>query len=226
MKKKELSFYIKLAKGIACHFGSNCEVVVHDLSAKDHSHSIVAIENGHVSGRHVGDGPSRVVLETLQNKGKKVEDRFSYLTKTSDGKILKSSTFYLQDDNGEVVGIFGINYDITLILALEETMQSFTTTSLKNEVVKEDPELISNDVMSLLDLLIEQSVKLVGKPAALMTKEDKIKAIKYLDESGAFLVKKSGQRVCKYFGISKYTLYSYIDESKSSDAQAESQSEI
>ena len=59
---------------------------------------------------------------------------------------------------------------------------------------------------------IAQSVALVGKPAALMNKEDKMRAIGFLSQSGAFLVTKSGDKVAKYFGISKYTLYSYIDK--------------
>ena len=53
---------------------------------------------------------------------------------------------------------------------------------------------------------------IVGKPAALMNKEDKMRAIGFLSQSGAFLVTKSGDKVAKYFGISKYTLYSYIDK--------------
>lgn len=64
----------------------------------------------------------------------------------------------------------------------------------------------------MLDELIAQSVALVGKPAALMNKEDKMRAIGFLSQSGAFLVTKSGDKVAKYFGISKYTLYSYIDK--------------
>lgn len=40
-----------------------------------------------------------------------------------------------------------------------------------------------------------------------------MKAIQFLNETGPFITK-SGDKVCKYFGISKYTLYSYIDESK------------
>lgn len=39
-----------------------------------------------------------------------------------------------------------------------------------------------------------------------MTKEEKVKAIGFLNNTGAFLITKSGARVCKYFGISKYTL--------------------
>ena len=61
-----LQFLFQLARGIAGQFGPNCEVVVHDLASNDPESSIVAIENGHVTGRKVGDGPSHVVLEALR----------------------------------------------------------------------------------------------------------------------------------------------------------------
>ena len=61
-----------MAKGIATQFGSNCEVVVHDLS-RHPDHSIVAIENGHVTGRAVGDGASHVVIEQMKDESKMTE---------------------------------------------------------------------------------------------------------------------------------------------------------
>ena len=133
------------------------------------------------------------------------------LTRTSDGKVLKSSTVYLRNDKGEAVGIFAINYDITLLLAMEDSLRQFTAAEQSGAA----PEPIARNVSDLLDELIEQSVALVGKPVALMTKEDKVKAIEFLNDSGAFLITKSGDKVCKFFGISKYTLYSYIGEAKS-----------
>ena len=210
MQASNLEFCLQLAKGIARQFGPNCEVVVHDLASNDPETSIVAIENGHVSGRRVGDGPSHVVLEALRDVGAVPEDRLSYLTKSEDGKILKSTTIYIRDDDGDPIGIFGINYDITLMLAMETALKQFTAT----EKEEKEPEAISRNVSDLLDELIEQSVKIVGKPVALMTKEDKVKAVQFLNETGAFLITKSGDKVCKFFGISKYTLYSYIDEAK------------
>ena len=205
-----LQFLFQLAKGIASQFGPNCEVVVHDLDSNDPESSIVAIENGQVTGRKVGDGPSHVVLETLRGDREKLQDHLCYLTKTKDGKILKSTTIYIRNDDGTPIGIFGISYDITLMLAMENMLRQFTATEKESR----EPEAISRNVSDLLDELIEQSVKLVGKPVALMHKEDKVKAIQFLNETGAFLITKSGDKVCKYFGISKYTLYSYIDESK------------
>lgn len=209
MHASDINFCLRLAKGIAKQFGPNCEVVVHDLQSNDPEHSIVAIENGQVSGRHIGDGPSHVVLEALKSDSKVLDDRLAYLTKTENGKILKSSTLYLRDDDGRAIGIFAINYDITLMMAMEESLQAFTATAATAA-----PEPIARNVGDLLNELIEQSVKVVGKPVALMTKEDKVKAIRFLNDSGAFLITKSGQKACAYFGISKYTLYSYIDEAK------------
>ena len=210
MRASHLQFCFQLARGLAQQFGSNCEVVVHDLDSNDVEHSIVAIENGHVSGRRVGDGPSHIVLEALRGDCARLEDRLAYLTRSDDGKILKSSTIYIRDDDGRAIGVFAINYDITLMLAMEDALKGFTAT----QVPEREPEHISRNVADLLDELIEQSVKLVGKPVPLMNKEDKVKAIQFLNDTGAFLITKSGDKVCKFFGISKYTLYSYIDEAK------------
>lgn len=214
MPASDFAFYFRLAKAIARQFGPNCEVVVHDLESNDPESSIVAIENGHVSGRQIGDGPSHVVLDALHGDRSNLQDHLAYLTKTKDGKILKSSTIYIRDDFGVARGIFSINYDITLMLSMEQALRTFTATDLPEP----EPAAISRNVSDLLDELIAQSVEVVGKPAALMSKEEKIRAIQFLNDSGAFLITKSGDKVCKFFGISKYTLYSYIDEAKAQSA--------
>lgn len=224
MDASSIDFYTRLAHGIAVQFGENCEVVVHDLETGDPDRSIVAIENGHVTGRAVGDGPSHVVLETLQaGTAHRLDDRLAYLTKTSDGRLLKSSTMFIRNDRGEAVGIFAINYDITVLTAASRALNALTSTgntpfgasaSDADKTPAAEPEPIVRNVADLLDDLIEQSVALIGKPAALMSKDERVRAIRYLNDTGAFLITKSGPKVCKYFGISKYTLYSYLDEAK------------
>ena len=77
-----------------------------------------------------------------------------------------------------------------------------------------EPEQITTSVTDLLDTLIQQSISLVGKPVALMSKDEKVRAIRFLNDRGAFLITKSGPKICQVFGISKYTLYSYLDEAK------------
>ena len=214
MRASHLQFCFQLARGIAQQFGSNCEVVVHDLDSNDVEHSIVAIENGHVSGRRVGDGPSHIVLEALRGDCARLEDRLAYLTRSDDGKILKSSTIYIRDDDGRAIGVFAINYDITGLLAIEGSLRPLISTGTP-ESGSSEPESIPLNVNDLLDELISQSIKLVGKPVAMMNKDDKIKAIQFLNSAGAFLITKSGDKVSRQFGISKYTLYNYMDASRS-----------
>lgn len=206
-----LDFLKQLAHGLAIQFGSSCEIAIHDLKTKDLERSIVYIENGHVSNRHTGDGPSGIVLETLQSDPSTIHDKLSYLTKTEDGRILKSSTFYIRDDDGSISYIFSLNYDITAFTAASTAIQSLTATkdSLP-DMTGDTPRRITHNVNELLDLLIEQAVAKVGKPVAMMNKDDKVAVVQYLDHAGAFLITKSGDKVSSYLGISKFTLYSYM----------------
>ena len=208
METRKLELLKQLADGIAAQFGSKCEVVIHDVNAMDRS--IVYIVNGHVSGRKVGDGGSRVVIEQAIQADAQPRDELCYLTRTPDGKILKSSSIYIRNSRGVVTGVFSINYDVTHLIMLRSAVDEALDMGGSRQ---REPERIIN-VNDVLDELSEQSVALVGKPVAMMNKEDKIKAIQFLNQSGAFLVTKSGDKVAKYFGISKYTLYAYIDANK------------
>lgn len=197
----------RLAKAITAQFGPNCEVVVHDLSGGDPENTIAAIENGHVSNRSIGKGGSHIALEAMKSGTKHLPDHYDYLTKTADGRILRSGTVYINDKNGKPTGIFSINFDLTPFMMAKSAMESIVRSDDGNG----EPERIPTNVNELLDDLLEQSVKLVGKPVAMMNKDDKVRAIRYLNDAGAMLITKSGDKIASYFGISKYTLYSYLD---------------
>lgn len=195
-----------LAHAVALHYGKSCEVAVHDLTDSDAANSsIIYIENGEVTGRKVGDGASAVVLEELSG-GSEGGDRIGYFTKTSDGKVLKSSTVYIRDENDRVAAIFSINHDITALSVAASAIGELTS---PNRIGK--PEKITPHVGELLDELLWRSAEMIGKPVSLMNKDDKQRAIRWLNSRGALLITKSGDKIAKYFGISKFTLYSYID---------------
>ena len=56
---------LPIVRGLAEMFGPDCEVVLHDVRRLPHS--IVAIENGDVTGRTVGDVPTDRMLRNLRN---------------------------------------------------------------------------------------------------------------------------------------------------------------
>lgn len=159
---------------------------------------------------------SNVVLEAIKADPSTLQDQYAYLTKTNDGRLLKSSTFYIKDESGTLAYIFSINYDITALAAADQFLQSFIQTQNPAEpsASRSATPQITHNVTELLDTLIEQAISNIGKPAALMTKDEKVRVVQYLNDAGAFLITKSGDKVASILGISKFTLYNYMDAGK------------
>lgn len=151
-----------------------------------------------------------MVLDVL-NYDDGSEGRFGYLTKTNDGRILKSSTMYIRDDNGNIEYLLGINQDITEFVMMHRSLESLIGIG---QAETGTVEKITTSVSELLDDLLLEAERLVGKPGPLMNKVERLKAISYLNEKGAFLISKSSEKIAEYFNISKFTLYSDLNTVK------------
>ena len=89
----------QIAEGVAAQFGNNCEVVIHDVAAKHPDHSIVIIENGHVSGRKVGDGASHDRARAARQSGRAAARTIcatSHARRTA--RFSKSSSIYIRGE--------------------------------------------------------------------------------------------------------------------------------
>ena len=193
-----------IGKCIAEQFGPNCEVVLHDLT-KPYENTIVAIWNGHVTGRKLGDGGTDAGLKILKGTAQP-EDTYNYINSTRNGHILRSSSKYLKDKEGLVVGSMCINFDITEILKGQEAISYLTNYGSNHH----NKEVFTSNIDELLDEMIEDAVNMTGKDVNQLTKEEKVEVVKYLDDKGAFLIKKSAERVADFLGISRFTIYNYL----------------
>ncbi len=208
---ENVDFIIPMMEGIAGQFGENCEVVLHD-HAQGLESSIIAIINGHVTGRKKGDPSSNLGLEVL--RGIDVNgDRHNYFTQTRDGKTLRSTSVYFRNSQNKVIGALCINLDISDILQAEKMLNRMAgrpdSAPARQEEVN---EVFVKDVNELLDYLIAECTTLISVPVNNMTRQDKLDAIKFFDDKGVFLIKKSGEKICEFLNISKYTLYAYLGE--------------
>ena len=217
---EEIDNLARIMKMLSAQFGKNSEFVLHDLK-KDYDHTIVAIENNAITGRTVGDGGTNLGLEVLRNPPNANGDIYNYVTKTPDGKLLRSSTMYFRDVNGKVIGSLCINTDITEYVNLQNTLQELAMVPTHADV----EEVFTRNVGDLLEYLLEQSRKIVDKPGGDMAKDEKMEVVRYLDEKGFFLITRAGDRACEYLDISKYTLYKYLGAVRdSADSEAPEES--
>ena len=197
-----------IARCIAEQFGQNCEVVLHDLT-KPYDQTIVAIFNGHVTGRVIGGSGTNAGLEILRGTAQ-AEDQYGYINYTKDGRILRTSSKYFRNRKGGIEGSLCINFDITGFMMGQEAMKLLTS----QESGKNAQEVFTSNVDELLELMMQEAVAGTGKQLSMLTKEDKVAVVRYLDEKGAFLIKKSAERVADFLGISRFTVYNYLNESQ------------
>ena len=86
----------EICECIAGQFGSDCEVVLHDLT-RSYDNTIVAIWNGHVTGRALGGGGTDAGLEILRGTSLP-KDEVGYINKTKNGRILRSTSKYFLNE--------------------------------------------------------------------------------------------------------------------------------
>ncbi len=202
----EFRLFQSLMKSLTAIFGANCEVVLHDLT-EGYESTVVLIENGHVTNRQVGDCGSNLGLEVLRGTVSD-GDKYGYFTNTPDGRMLRSSSVYIRNDENKVIGCLCVNFDISNLMVADKTIRSLISYGEENK----EEEFFVNDVNQLLDALLKKAQDEVGKPVAYMSREEKVRVVEYLDRKGAFLITRSGSRICSFLDISKFTLYSYLDE--------------
>lgn len=209
----EYSFFKKLLTMLEQHFGSNCEIVLHDLT-RPYESTIIDIRNGHVTGRKIGDCGSNLGLEVLKGTVKN-GDKYNYITLAKD-KIIRSSSMYIKNHCGKVIGALCINTDITESVKFENYLKQYNNYNIDEETknVQSGKEIFASDVQELLDYLIIEAQQVVGKPVTIMNKDEKVQFIKCLDDKGAFLITKSSEKICALLGISKFTFYKYLDEAR------------
>ncbi len=195
---------IPIAKAVAETFGSNCEVVIHDF--RNMENSIVAIFNGHVTGRTIDTQMSEPILSKI-NKHQEGHDVYNYTGKSTLGRELKSTTTFMKDDEGEIVGCMCINFDITDLLSARNVM---------NELCKVDEKEIEvigeiNKVNDVLYDIVEGTIHKFGRPVIYLTKDEKVSIVKDLEEKGVFLIKGAIDYVANSLQVSRYTIYNYLD---------------
>jgi len=76
-------------------------------------------------------------------------------------------------------------------------------------------------VETILHSSIEEFITQQGIPVSLMKKEDKLRTVEHLDEQGIFLIRGSVATVARALGVSRYTIYNYLDEIRDRNTEEE-----
>jgi len=212
LREKILESYAPIVKGLAEMLGPDCEVLLHDLSKP--KRSIIMIENGYISGRKIGDPIKGLVLNVLRSREFKGDRLINYAFTTEEGKKLKSSIMLIFGDHHEPIGALCINMDLTNFLMAKKTLEDLCFTIEINDYVNQEQEVDTN-VKDVLWHIIKATVDDARKPVSMLSREERVSLVGFLDQKGVFLVKGAVDMVASTLKVSRFTVYNYLDEYRS-----------
>ncbi|MFG2958927.1 transcriptional regulator [Streptomyces sp. NPDC048291] len=190
--------------GIAATFGSFCEVVVHDFRRPERS--VVALA-GSVTGRGVGGSMSEIGMKLLA-AGDEARDELNYLTRTQDGKLLKSSTMVLRDSAGTTFGALCVNLDVTAVHQVHALVGGLAGVTAGPEAAP--TTTFGDDISAVLDSIVDARRLRRPGPWPQLTREERLELFRDLDRQGVFAVRGAVQQVAGRLGISRASAYNYL----------------
>ena len=97
------------------------------------------------------------------------------------------------------------------MIKCENTLKSFTCSG--SSTIPQSPELFVGNVDELLEIMMKEAVNMTGKSVGNLTKEEKVAVVHTLDGKGFFLIKKAAEKLADFLGLSRYSIYNYLNES-------------
>ncbi len=129
-------------------------------------------------------------------------------------------------DNCEIIDyalpvLAGLNFlyaDVGPLVSPEQVRHALTHRDVSNKIV----ETFSDDIDDILEGFLQKVESEIGKSGALMSKDERIDLVSWLEAKGAFQVKLSVPMVAERLNVSRYAVLNYLNEiharSNSSDS--------
>lgn len=75
-------------------------------------------------------------------------------------------------------------------------------------------ESYAENIEEIFETLIKNTLMEIGVPIEEMGKREKMYFVQRLDEKGSFLIQGSVERIADILGVSKQTIYNYLEQSR------------
>ena len=211
MNELDIKKYIDFSDFLGTVLGPDYEIIVYDLK------QILYIINGNISGRKSGDLLSPTMKSILQREESAKETWLSnYRALSSNGKILRASSFFIKDESRKVVGGLNINFDDNRYKELSNLIFSlchpdnYVSKNISIEIKGNDEQTIfSENISNTIDEILNRINK--SLPFSDLSHSEKLDIIRQLYQKGIFSMKGSVKTVGNRLSCSPASMYRYLE---------------
>lgn len=207
-----LAQYVNMAQVLGDMFSPVLETVVHDLQNPDQS--IIAIYNGHLTDREVGDGATNLGRRLL--KGDFPDVLVGYENESPNGQKLKSSSLAIRNEDGELIGVLGLNMNVSYFDQFKSFIEQFVS-SKRSDYVSSPEEFNSTpDGMTTpkedIREAINQYITSRNWNAHTLSYADKREIVEYLYMKGHFKSRGAVTIIAEELGLARPSVYNYKND--------------
>lgn len=210
VKKFLLDNYLPMVDFLAQTFGEDTEVVLHDVTNLESS--IIAIRNGHVTGRMSGNPATKLILQLMKDKKKFKNNFVCNYSLNEKGAHILSSSYFIKKDN-KIIGIICINRDFSTINSLYEIADKLHKPFMlsgKISVSENIKENVNSSLKEIIHKTLQDYYSMKNKTVDSIKQDDKIEIITGLNSQGIFLLKGAVKEVANELNISEPSVYRYL----------------
>lgn len=199
--------------------GPDYEIALHDLGKKQ---SIVAIANGHISGRTIGAPLTNIAMQNIAERAYETQNyHLSHRGLSADGRLLRSSSFYIKDEHGKLVGLLCINFDDSRYQQLSELVfslchpdeyaeQNISIGASPSPNENTEDETFYSSIASAADAALLSVMNSSSVPTDRLTQDEKMEIVGLLNSKGIFMLKGAVTEVAERLSCSPASIYRYL----------------
>ncbi|MES0809418.1 PAS domain-containing protein [Roseibium sp. SCPC15] len=193
---------IPIADALSKLLGSNVEIVIHSLATE----TVVYICNPY-SKREIGDPSYLSELDFRENDDRDVigpHERVNW-----DGRVIRSISAVLRDDDGKPFALACFNYDLSDIMAAQNAI----TALIGAPVSPEEPhDLFKNDWHEKMNRFIVDWCRDRNKTADALAREDRLELLGEIVRTDGLREKHAASYVARVLNVSRATVYNDIKQ--------------
>lgn len=218
-----LGHYVNMARVLADMMSPILETVVHDLS--DPERSIVAIFNGRLTDREVGDPATDVVRRLLD--GEFPDVLVGYDNESPNGQRLKSSSLAIYNEEAMLIGVLGLNMDISYFQQFGKFIDRFIATHRSEHMPQSEqfqhlvPDGVQSPREDIQDAIDQYRIS-QNWNARVLNNDEKREIVEYLYREGYFKNRGAATIIADLLGLTRPSVYNYkndfIEQQKTDNA--------
>lgn len=200
--------------------GSEYEIIYHNL--ENNGYKVEYLANGQISGRSEEDYNKETLFELLGDYSNK-DFVINTEGRVDNNKVIKHSSFLYRNMDGNLEGVLCINFDGSKLVNIAKQILKLTNmsnASIESERLNTfdfENDMVSDLVEHIANGVFDDALENKDLPVEELSQEEKMEIVRKLNDKEVFLYKGAVSNASKKLGVSKATIYRYLQTIQEED---------